>query len=1584
MVDFGQMITKKAQVNIDTHYTIATDQPWLAVLSQTPFQTAVSETIKAGDFSARALLKVLNRFAPTPFDEEQWLNDIYQYSLSLSYPSNATVPTREGFSEHAIVFLELFRLVNDCEKKLAKGTFYYDYPFELLSEDEITQLEDDREYQIVLTAFRFDYIYQMMKLNREIFPYSTIEHITGVHHLAMFIARQVKAAGIPVDLGIVSGAAALHDLGKFGCRPDEGAKVAYYHYYYSEEWFYRKDIRYIRNIAVNHSTWDLELESLSVESLILIYSDFRVKAHDDPNWPYPMKFYDIQSSFDVILQKLDNVDAAKELRYRKVYTKLADFERFLTDHGIATAFDKPADKMFTKPTDCVFMDVRAIVMHFKQLSIAHSLQLMYQLRTEESLLALIDDIKNESDAKIVRRAMQLLDQFAKYLTPGQKLIMLDFLYGLLILHEEDLRRQAAEIMGRIIASFDDPYSKYLPPHVEQGVYKLSKSSVLRRMITSFLSPENVRSKLKEQWIGSALSDLFRVVITQAKERLHTVDLMLEKLQALHDNKRIYLFEALSHLPGIDLRLDQINILCNELDKSISGNHEETAIYAKICLDHLIATDNQQLIQLARRVIAMPVDSIHHNHLRYQLAQSLLTAGHIKENPYSPVDRLSPQALSAMYLSNLKSATAQSIKAINIAVLLKIMRADQTADRFYASVHLCNLIKNSEHFEIRIIAGRALLELVDLLTPEKVNEVVIELLRGLEIENYQFTKNIPPILGALIIKLSQREALEIIDDLEVKILRGSSDLKSLVVDTACHAMNSLVAKEDYDQTLMKRLQRIVFKALVQREDIVHLVAFNGLMGTVMSNATTSLQQKQRIYNDMAKKALSIIASDEKLAKHQAIQYAYGYNKLYAFLVNYQHEVGQMNSCSILPIAFFNGTFDPFSLGQKRVAMAIRDHGYEVYIHIDHFNWKRRTQPLQLRRRLIELTIADELGIYLMPTLPNFNLAVKEDGKRLKSVFNGRDVYVVAGEDMLVNHHLYSHHFDGVGNLNHLIISRENLNDNQRTTVEQRLSQIDNWQRIAIDDELSRITSEQIRHAIDQRWDLSDVMDELAAKTIYQYNMYRNEPTYKANVDTTSMTIIENGNIDHALRAAVRDHFNIEIEDYLNRAGKRSQLLVLKDTRQDCLLGVAVYRDLGEDCFNKLQSHRTVRTHYIELFKENTIVIDLMVAQTETPLHYPLLTLHSEIVVHALNNGYEYCIVKAKSGTLNQATLKLLTMTGYRPLENINVMIATIKQPVVVLFDAQSMLKTEFRSDESIRNSLTKARSELMHALVKKHQFATILAFDRAMLYNRINQIVSEQNQPVAERDYGPMMCVPYGDIYNRWVLPHSITKSLHTERVYNEQLDYYEVIESPHYPNIEQQAGIIKSFKRPVILIDDLLDKGLRLQSLEKYFKNAQIQIAHVVIGILSSTGKYRAQKKGYDVLAGYYIPNMRAWYSESQVYPFIGGDAYDCGDRQLQDVLPSVNRIMPYMSQIQSAEDSHDVVAFSDVCLKQAANLLEVIETRYHSIYRRPLTISRLNEVFVTPRIPFYGKYGQYREDIKPSQILADDLNRLRQLKQLF
>ena len=64
-----------------------------------------------------------------------------------------------------------------------------------------------------------------------------------------------------------------------------------------------------------------------MESLALIYADFRVKSSRNEAGEEIVHFYSLDEAFDVILNKLDNVDEAKKLRYQKVYNKMCIRDR---------------------------------------------------------------------------------------------------------------------------------------------------------------------------------------------------------------------------------------------------------------------------------------------------------------------------------------------------------------------------------------------------------------------------------------------------------------------------------------------------------------------------------------------------------------------------------------------------------------------------------------------------------------------------------------------------------------------------------------------------------------------------------------------------------------------------------------------------------------------------------------------------------------------------------------------------------------------------------------------------------------------------------------------------------------------------------------------------------------------------------------------------------------------------------------------------------------------------------------------------------------------------------------------------------
>lgn len=64
-------------------------------------------------------------------------------------------------------------------------------------------------------------------------------------------------------------------------------------------------------MAANHSTWDLEFENLPIESLLLIYADFRVRALRDEAGKEFTRIYSLADSYSIILSKLADVTPEK-------------------------------------------------------------------------------------------------------------------------------------------------------------------------------------------------------------------------------------------------------------------------------------------------------------------------------------------------------------------------------------------------------------------------------------------------------------------------------------------------------------------------------------------------------------------------------------------------------------------------------------------------------------------------------------------------------------------------------------------------------------------------------------------------------------------------------------------------------------------------------------------------------------------------------------------------------------------------------------------------------------------------------------------------------------------------------------------------------------------------------------------------------------------------------------------------------------------------------------------------------------------------------------------------------------------------
>ena len=227
----------------------------------------------------------------------------------------------------------------------------------------------------------------------------------------MTVARGLYEAGVPIDLTLTSGAAAGHDLGKFGCKPNE--RVPYLHYYYTNQWFNNHSMEYIGHIAANHSTWDLEPENLSVESLVLIYADFRVKQSRGDDGREITYISNLDEAFNVILSKLDNVDEVKLNRYRFVYSKLHDFEDYMRSLGVDVDLNGHPKKPEVLP-DISLRNAEQTVQSLIFMGIEHNIRVMHQMGAERQFGNLLEAARSEKDWKSVRAYLNIFREYFTY------------------------------------------------------------------------------------------------------------------------------------------------------------------------------------------------------------------------------------------------------------------------------------------------------------------------------------------------------------------------------------------------------------------------------------------------------------------------------------------------------------------------------------------------------------------------------------------------------------------------------------------------------------------------------------------------------------------------------------------------------------------------------------------------------------------------------------------------------------------------------------------------------------------------------------------------------------------------------------------------------------------------------------------------------------------------------------------------------------------------------------------------------------------------------------------------------------------
>lgn len=1503
---------------------------------------------------------------------EGWLAYAYDYARRLLYPEKTDA---EPFAPGAVFLLSVLQVLFAAEAELLPHDPAWTFDF--LTDDELAGSPCAPSYQRFLRLWRREFVYELMRLGLEVTPYRTLEHIAGVHHLAVTAARALRKSGVAVDVALVSGAAAGHDLGKFGCRP--GERVPYLHYFYTDQWFRRRRMTDIGHVAANHSVWDLEPDYLSVEALLLIYADFRVKQLHDAQGREITRISTLAQAFQVILDKLDDVDGEKQKRYTRVYARLEDFEQFMVSCGVDVTMSGGDTPPLPEKHTALMTDdeaLRALTLR----CVGHNMELMHRLTDQRSFARLLEEARGETDWRRLRAYLAVMESYSLYLHIPQKVQTLTFLYELLMHREGDIRRQAAALLGEIIAGFHTGYAKERPADIRPDPKAITDVDQWRLYLDKILYPDHKLMPQHRRWIGYTLKFAVGSLLSHCPGReerfLAPVFAYYRRPEDLDDYTAFQLLDTAAALPDTAYTASRARQM-TAFAAALSLRKDLTIRMAAVLLLDRLARLYPEDGRALEAVTAVPDGDS--GTLRY-LKQDVLSQG-------APL-LLPEDVVSEIFLDNLKTATPWITKQGNLRLLTDFARSGKSP-ALHIATHLSNLIKVSDRVTVRHSAGNALLALAPRLTADQRNEVAVELCRGLELGQQEFTKYIPDYLGRFALWLPPAELDEVLDDLRVNLSSSDSRVTASVLDTvgviyeAYDAYRSRFPEtDDAYRRRRERLLGLLMRGLSGIDGATRQEALFVLGRRVFGSGELGRHEKRRAFMLTQRKLLS--AQDEFPGEGLTFYYrAAMLGKLYRFITEERLFHKGFDFGAPRPVAFFPGTFDPFTLSHKGIVRAIRDQGFEVLLAIDEFSWSKKTQPYRLRRRIAAMAVADVFHVSIFPEDFPVNIANPENLHELRAAFPGRSVSIVVGSDVVLHASSYKKSVtpDSIHTFDHVVFRRTepDAEPADYSCITGKVLEL------TLPPQLEEISSTRIREAVDANRDISNLIDPTVQEFIYRRGLYLREPQDKPVLRTEDLSFLPASpeTAEKFLRTMLSVPTAAALRTQIESRG--DDVMVCRDT-DGTILGAASYA-----CLDSARLFARLGDPALSgLVRQNAggrtlLISGLFVPRGERQSDLCQLLI-TEVLTLALSREFTYALYLPLEGAVSGYGRQLLTLQGFVPAgDSTDALAVDMRCPIVLSRNVDTAVKAPFSSSPRVLAAIAAAHRRLQAALTKLQPGSLVLSLSAGVIYHRLLQRITGRNgvpaEPTTPRVLGPDICVPYGKILRGVAVPNTVTKTLRTDKVYEPDLSTYSIEAYPDYSPLPDQVRTIHAFARPVILVDDMLHDGKRIRRLAPLLAETNTPVDQVLVGYLTGMGRDLMEQLGYDVDAIYYLPNLRLRFVESTLYPFIGGDTVRRSEALPGGLQPAVNRILPYAAPEYTGMDDETAWELSLCCLENARDILLALETEFRSLYARNLTLSRLGEAVILPLCPDKGGCMTYDLSRAASTYLEGDIELLKRMR---
>ena len=1541
-----------------------------------------------------------------------WHEPLFTEARRRLYPHTFPAPAPE-VARVAEFFFPLAQAVLAEQARAGGDSIHERLPFVPLSEEEIARWPSATEYRRMLGYVEEDALLVTLAIAQQWMGLSIYDHVLGVTGLSLWIGRQL-AHMAPVDLPLLHGAAIGHDVGKFGCVGDEVQRVPRLHYYYTHTWYQDRNLLSLGHIATNHSCWDLEQVRLPVETLLLIYADFRVKQWPDASGRQRMQIISLHDAFAAIRDKLENLDHEKIRRYRGVFRKLRGIEEYLQILGVE--LNPPGFEVGVPPQPCLpsglnivavlagsqrpdavaFANGPALAALRRLFATAHNLGVMERLRDLPALRALLEEARSFERWRDLRPYLAILSEYSAALSHEQKTLALDFFIELLSHRDDDIRYHAANAIADLLAGEEEFWRKDLPAGIELPPERTLLDELERVLgLLDRAGPEPEEDMRPTERVLYAIPIIVRRLLRNAGPELRRR--VWERIERELAVRR----KDARALVGL--------YVCETLEVSLgwipAEAHDALVTFAESWMEHESESTRlmawRLLLVLAREgrgrpermaLVRVCVERLGEHLRRWNLVAELFMLQELAL--LSDLDELAEQCrkervgdrdpVREVFLRNLKSRVGWVEKKVSCDYLADTaeLRRDENRDpgAYFANEvasHYANLLKVSRVEGARFHAGRCLLRVLPLLTVPQRNDLMVELLRSLELDVEAVTRYIPRFLGAVLASLPEQEFIEGLDDVERNVRRGTESLQRLLLQTVCWLMLSLEPAR-LARPVLRRLTGILLGALAESRTSTAVEGF-AQVGMVLERLSRLPRRdpRLRMFLELASKKLLSLVTHRPGDRVRFFLVASALNHL-------ERAFAHVHPPLAFPerplVAFIPGTFDPFTEAHAAIVAKTLESADEVVVQIDDYSWRKHALPRALREELTWMALAAVPEAFLAPFQPPVNMASAAGLRTLRRAFGARPFSLVVGSDVLGSASAYGKPESTIWDIPHTIVVRE---DAAGESWRERVSRFRRGVSVLSMPAWSRVVSStSLREALDRHEELEDLCHPLVARTLVEGRLYVNYPAAKARVEPPETRLL----LGH--RA---DEFPAGLEVIASLGAARTrQAGGTRRTMNVLTAGSGGHRALAALSAHVLSAAAipvVVGEHIslppgAQLVGEGALVeaVALGERNDEAALH----ALLAETMAGWLHAGLLFALVPyaGPGGTMLREALREYGayIGGDGSVEGKAALAAVrLINPRVLVWDIEGLLHRPYAESPVVRRALAESRAALA-------RFFAVLAPGTALLHlheEHWKRRVVEWAQERLGSD-GPArrwVVLGLGRQFSRDIVGDVPTIALDLERYLTWQGREGGLHPQFGSPTLEQQLAVARELGSSALLLAPFLESPEAVTRVVETARALGVRVRGVFVGVTSASTCAALELSGIAHRCAVVVPGWQGVLRESAVAPYLGGwSIVGRPPLGLGSLLPSLNDCLPYHYPHHLGLDESAALDFSRLALESARRLLRALEAVFREHEGLLLSVRDLGAVVRTPRCPPFPEGFLPPRERVPSDAVADDIEALARM----